>query len=103
MESLNDMTVNKVTKRSNFSGEKICYKLTSILMLNEEKWDAKLVKWGGAMPTFDLLIFMCCWLCPSNFQCFKVMYHEYPFAFYVKSIMPWSQEHNLGWPAYSFP
>ena len=57
MESLNDMTVNKVTKRSNFSGEKICYKLTSILMLNEEKWDAKLVKWGGGDANFRSLNF----------------------------------------------
>jgi len=40
-----DMAVNKFRKLSGFSGQLVCYKL-SCLMVNEEKWGAKLEKWG---------------------------------------------------------
>jgi len=37
----------------------VCYKLSSLLMVNAEKWGAKLED-QGAMPTRYRLAFMCC-------------------------------------------
>jgi len=53
------MAVNNLSKPSIFSGRKVFHKLSSLLMVNAEKWGAKLEKWG-AMPTCCRLTFMCC-------------------------------------------
>jgi len=48
----------------------------------------------GAMPTWNRLSFMCCvvtFVFPT-FNIFKVVYHEYPCAFSVRSVMLQSQE-----------
>jgi len=48
----------------------------------------------GAMPTWNRLSFMCCvvtFVFPT-FNVFKVVYHEYPCAFSVRSVMLQSQE-----------
>jgi len=39
-------------------------------MVNGQKWDAKLEKWG-TIPTFYLLTLMCCCICLPNFQWFQ--------------------------------
>ena len=50
-----------------------------------------------AMSIYYCLTFMCCQPCFPNFQCFKVVYHEHPFAFppSAVSVMPLSQERIL--------
>jgi len=40
------MGVNKFKKPNIFQGGKVCYKVSSLLMVNAEKWDAKLKKFG---------------------------------------------------------
>jgi len=46
MESLKGMAVNKFRKPSIFWGGKVCNKLSSLLMVNAEKWNAKLEEGG---------------------------------------------------------
>jgi len=45
-----------------------CVKLSNLLMVNAEKWGAKLEKWGS-MPTCYPWTFMCCLFCLPVFQC----------------------------------
>jgi len=59
MESLEEMAMNKYRKPRIFSVRKVCYKLSSLLMMNAEKWGAKLREVGGDASLLSLN-FICC-------------------------------------------
>jgi len=72
------------------------------LMVNAEKWGAKLEK-RRAMPTcYRLTLCVATFVFPT-FSVFEVACHEHTFAFSVMSVMPHSQERILGWPAHPLP
>jgi len=64
-------TNSRYQQPSIFSKEKVWNvrrgKLFGLLMVNAEKWDAKIKKWGRC----QFAIAMCCQSCLPNFQCFQ--------------------------------
>ena len=60
--------------------------------MNAEKWDAKLKKWGKCQLDITFVLLAS--------SLFSTLYHDYPRAFCVITVMLYSQERILGWPAY---
>jgi len=95
MDSYNDMNVNKfrIPTTKHFSkGEGVELsegKICSLLMVNAEKWGAKIKKWGPCQHAIAQLLWVASLVFPT-FSVFKVVYHEHPFAFSPSaiSVMP---------------
>jgi len=85
MASLKYMAVIKFRTPSILQGECVLqYKLSGLLMVSAEKWSANLKKWGvhANLPSLN----SCVSFVFPIFSVFKVVYHEYPCAFSVKSV-----------------
>jgi len=72
MESFKDMAVNKFRKSSILQ---VFYRLSSLLMVNAEKWNAKLEKWGRCQLAIAELLYVACFVFSTS-SVFKVVYHE---------------------------
>jgi len=68
-------------------------------MVNAEKRGVKMKKWRRCQLAIAQLLCVASLVFPP-FSVFKVVFHEYPFAFFpsAMSAMPWSQERILWWP-----
>jgi len=60
-------------------------KLCSLLMVNAEKWDAK-IKWGRCQLAVAYLLYVASLFFPT-FSVFKVVCHEHPFAFSPSAVL----------------
>jgi len=67
--------MNKFRTPSIFSGRNVCHKVSSLLMVNAEKWGAKLEKWRRCQLQMALLLRVASFVLPT-FNVSKVVYHE---------------------------
>jgi len=73
----------KTNAKHCFKGESVTFqrgKLCSLLMVNAEKWGAKIKKWGRSQLAIAYLFSVASLVFPP-FSVFKIAYHENPFAF----------------------
>ena len=75
-----------------FSRAKVCYKFSNSMMVDTEKSEKKLKLWRC-----HVVITLCvASLVFPTFSVIKVVYHEYPRPFCVKTVMQYSQDRILG-------